>query len=308
MQSIPAVIPALISCLPGLVQGGWRLFSFVASRLLWLDAALSGCENMVEFLRMILLGLVQGVAEFLPISSSGHLVLVERILGISSSGAMLEVALHGGTLVSVFAYYRYRIAELIAGVCRFEREALFYAAALVIGSLPAFVAYLAFKHKIEEAFGSPHLTALCMCVTGIVLLSLLFVRWDEKEKPIGLMRAFIVGLAQAVALLPGVSRSGSTIVTARHLRLAPEKAAEFSFMLSIPAQCGAVLFKGAEAYRDGTPGLQALPVLCGVAVAAVTGYFAINYLIKALSAGKAWLFGLYCLIVGATAAIAFWPR
>lgn len=255
---------------------------------------------------MIFLGLVQGLTEFLPVSSSGHLVLVEHFIRVKASGATLEVALHGGTLVSVLVYYRKRLWALVAGCGRFEKESLAYVTALAVGTVPALAVYLLFKKRIEAAFDSPHVTALMLCGTGLIVLSLLLAR--KSDGRVTLFKALLVGLAQAVALLPGISRSGSTIVAARHLGIAPEEAAEFSFMLSIPAMCGALLFKGLEARREGIGDLHALPLACGVLIAAVSGYFAIKYLIKILSAGKAWMFGVYCLVVGIVGVAALWPR
>jgi undecaprenyl-diphosphatase len=262
---------------------------------------------MTDLMKILFLGLVQGIAEFMPISSSGHLVLVEHLMGIKSSGAVLESALHGGTLVSVLIFYRVRIQQLILGALRFERDSVVYCSSVVIGSIPAILVYAVFKHRIENAFGSPVATAFLLCITGIVLLSLFFVERRGVSEPGGkeitLFRAFLIGAAQAVALLPGISRSASTIVSGRHLGLNAEKAAEFSFLLAIPALAGAVLFKGLEAHHNGLGGIDAKHLLCGVAVAGVTGYFAIKYLIRILSAGKAWLFGIYCLAVGGVSAL-----
>lgn len=254
---------------------------------------------MSELLKIVVLAIIQGLTEFLPVSSSGHLVLAEHVLDVHSSNIILEVTLHAGTLISVLVFYRKRILQLTREVFSGEGEGRRYAGAVVLGSVPAAVAYRLMGKTIEAYFGAPRGVALLLCLTGIILLTLL--RRPRASVELNVGRGFLVGLAQALALLPGVSRSGSTITAARHLGLSPEKAAEFSLLLSIPAVGGAVLIKSLQAWRDGLGDLSAPHLALAMAVSAVVGYGAIVGLVKILQAEKFWMFGLYCLAVGIAA-------
>ena len=193
-------------------------------------------------------------------------------------------------------FYRKRILQLVQELSSGEGDGRRYAAAVVIGSIPAAVAYALVAKKIEAFFGSPHAVAMLLCVTGVILLTLLHRPRSSTALSVG--RGFLIGVAQAVALLPGISRSGSTIVAARHLGLSPEKAAEFSLLLSVPALIGAVAIKGWEAWNRGLSGVAAPHLVLAMAVSAIVGYGAIAFLIRTLSAGKLWMFGIYCLAVG----------
>jgi undecaprenyl-diphosphatase len=251
---------------------------------------------MMEWLKIIVLAVLQGITEFLPVSSSGHLVLVEHLLKVQSSGILLEVTLHAGTLISILVFYRKRILQLLRELFSGEGEGRQYAAAVVVGSIPAALAYAAVGKKIEACFSNPHAVAVLLCVTGVMLLTLL--RGSGKPAELNVGRGFLVGLAQALALLPGISRSGSTITAARHLGISPEKAAEFSLLLSVPALAGATLIKALEIFKNGCGGFGGLQLGVAMIVSAIVGYVAIVCLVKTLTAGKFWMFGFYCLAVG----------
>lgn len=251
--------------------------------------------------KVFILALIQGLTELLPVSSSGHLVLAKHLLHLNSPGISLEVALHLGTLLAVLVYYRRRIAFLIVDFLKWGPEGPRYALAILIGSIPAGVVGVLFKDSIERLGDEPRWAAAGMIVTGLLLLSLLLAR--GLERPLGTFRAFWIGLAQMVGIPPGISRSGTTIVMARHLGIAPAAAAEFSFLLSIPAIAGASVL---ELLHHGawTPGEVSLSsLLMGIAVAALVGYFSLVLLVGVLARGRFWMFGLYCLPVGA---IGFW--
>ncbi len=249
----------------------------------------------------VILGLVQGLSEFLPISSSAHLVLVEHWLGISSADLVFEVAVHSGTLFSVLWFFRERILEFAqAAIGRGEktrsaaaRRQIFW---LIVGTIPAAVIGFAFKDQIEAAFSDPMLTAQQLIVTGLLLLSLKFYKPGNKELSTG--SAWWIGCAQAVSILPGISRSGATNCTGLWLGVRPSLAAEFSFLLSIPAVGGAIILMLPNAWGSGRLGM---PHLVGAVVAAITGYVALRLVFAFLRGGRLALFGVYCLIVGALA-------
>lgn len=249
----------------------------------------------------VILGVVQGLSEFLPISSSAHLVLVEHWLGISSADLVFEVAVHAGTLLSVIWFFRQRLLEFIqATIGRGDpsktissrREILW----LIIGTIPAVVIGLAFKDEIEQTFSDPMMTALQLVITGVFLLSLKFVRQGVKE--LGASSSWWIGVAQAVSILPGISRSGATICTGLWMGIRPALAAEFSFLLSIPAVAGAIVLMLPDAWGSGRLGM---PHLVGAVIAGITGYVALRMVFAFLRGGRFALFGVYCVIVGALA-------
>lgn len=253
-------------------------------------------------LKVLLLAAFQGVAEFLPISSSGHLAIAERLLGVDCPGHGLELLLHFGTLLAVLAFYRRRVALLLLGLALGVREAWRQTGLLVLGCIPAVAAYALFKGFFErcEKGGVPLIGAMLM-VTGAAIIS---TRWARKGRKgeVRVPEAIVVGLAQAAALLPGISRSGSTIAAARHMGVEGRAAADYSFLMSAVLLIGASLqaaVKGGATADLG--GICAGTAILAVAVSAVVGYYSLRLLIVVLSGRRFWLFGIYCLVAGAVA-------
>ncbi len=257
---------------------------------------------MNEFLSVTLLGILQGVAEFLPVSSSGHLVIAQDLLGVDNPGIRLDVFLHVGTVLAIFAYYRARIAAMITGLysadAALRREAWAFAAKIIASAIPAVIVYGVFNSRINEFFDSSRMTGYLLMFTGVVLLGTRFL--PKGSNPVGFSRALAMGLGQALALLPGVSRSGMTLAVARGVRVAPEAAAEFSFLMSTPIILGAAfleVLKNLEGKAVADEPAWWL-VIYGAAIAAVTGYFSLKWLVKILKGRFFWAFGPYCIIVG----------
>lgn len=254
--------------------------------------------NIVD---VTVLGVVQGLTEFLPISSSGHLVICEHLLGLSYPGMSLEIWLHFGTLLSVLIYFRRKLLRLVQsalpGAGNDEKTAnRKMLIALIVGTLPAVIIGLAFKSTFEEAFDSPRFASAMLVVTGIILLSTRLAKIGMRD--VTVPRGFWIGCAQAVAILPGISRSGSTISGALFLGVQPALAAEFSFLLAIPAIGGAFLLdivsSGGISFAPGEAG----PLLVGTATAFLFGLAAIYSLLAIIRRGKFFLFGFYCLVAG----------
>ncbi|MEW5701189.1 MAG: undecaprenyl-diphosphate phosphatase [Candidatus Zixiibacteriota bacterium] len=247
----------------------------------------------------ILLGAVQGLTEFLPVSSSGHLVLVEHWIGLPSDMLTFDIAVHVGTLLAVLIYFHRQLADLFLGLLGRPRPAASPRAArrllllLVIGSIPAGIIGLLFKTQIEAVFAAPRMGAALLMVTGVLLLVMKLFPVGHLD--VGGGRAWWIGCAQAVAILPGVSRSGSTIATGCMLGVAPAKAAEFSFLLSIPAVGGAAILGLKDAWGTGSLGSAHL---IGAIVAALTGLVALRTVFATLQRGRFAWFGVYCLLVG----------
>jgi undecaprenyl-diphosphatase len=241
----------------------------------------------------ILWGLIQGLTEFLPISSSGHLVLIPALLGREGPDLATSAMLHLGTLVAVLVYYRTDVMQM----ARFDRSGRRLLTLIAIGTIPAVVLGLAFKSKIEELTEDPRTVAIFLILTGFVLLATMLLRpgrrgvTDLDPKDAGL-----IGLAQALALIPGVSRSGMTISAGLARGMDPVEAARFAFLLGIPAIAGAGLLSMADLVSEGT-GITA-SIIVGTIVAGVAGYFAIALLIRILTQVGLAPFGVYCVLVG----------
>ncbi len=244
------------------------------------------------------------MTEFLPVSSSGHLVISEGLFGISSDDIVFEVMVHFGTLIAVLIYFRKKLYDIIKAIftapfvksARISNPDLNLALFLVIGTVPAVIIGLLFEDLIVEAFKAPRWASGMLLVTALILFS---TRWStDRSKMLGGGKALAIGLAQALAIMPGISRSGSTISMGMWLGMNKSEAAEFSFLLSIPAIAGATIFKIPEmSAAAGNSGL--LPVyLGGTLVSAVVGYLSIAFLLSVIKKGKFFYFGLYCLVIG----------
>lgn len=251
----------------------------------------------------IILGLLQGLTEFLPVSSSGHLVLSQHLLHVKEPGITFEIILHVGSLLAVLIYFRSRLISLLQSVYhkekKKERRLIFL---LLLGTLPAVIAALLFKDFFEQAFSNPILTACMLMVTGFILLMTRFIPKGNKSPAI--TSAIVMGIGQALAILPGISRSGTTISTGMFAKVEPSEAAEFSFLLSIPAILGALVFKIDElsAVSSNLFG----PYLVGIIVTFGSSLFAIYAVLKLIKKGKFEYFAYYCFAAGLIALYLFW--
>ena len=254
---------------------------------------------MTTTLQIALLGVVQGLTEFLPVSSSGHLVLAQALLGVQTpAGATLEVALHAGSILSIACYYRRRLLAMAAGLLRREPAAWSLAVNVLVAAVPVLILYPLCGDRIEAQFDEPRRVAVLLCVTGLLLLS---SRWAPLGTALPRPRsALVMGLAQALALLPGISRSGSTLVAARWQRLAPAAAAELSFLMVLPLLCGAALLHLPDALEPTARAALPLPALgLGLLASALVGYAALALLVRVFASARFHWFGLYCLAAGA---------
>ena len=246
----------------------------------------------------VLLGVVQGLTEFLPVSSSGHLVVVEAALGITTPGVVIEVVLHVATLLAVVIVYRKVLWRLAGGAVVGDRTAWRYIALLAIGTVPAALAGLFLEEWFERTFQSLLLVGLNFLITGTVLWSTRGrVQHAERPSP-STKGAFGIGMAQALAILPGISRSGTTVAAALWLGVDPVRAAEFSFLLAVPAIAGAAVLQIPN-LSGGLASAGALPVAAGFLAALVSGVAAIRLLIFLLRNKAFHRFAPYCWGIGA---------
>ncbi len=264
---------------------------------------------------VVLLAVVQGLTEFFPVSSSGHLVIVEALLGTregnAQSGLMFEIAVHLGTLGAVIIFYRAKVFRLCraffasmfgsGGGYAAHRDEARYIGLILLGSMPAGIVGVLFHDEVEKTFESPSLSAFFLVATGLYLL---MTRLRPVRGSLGWQSALIIGTAQAIAILPGCSRSGWTIATGLLLGVGFAEAAEFSFLLSIPAILGALvltLVKEPGALSAGSSAALAI----GAAAAFLAGLAALKLLIGILTRGAFHRFAYYLLPVGIVAWIYF---
>jgi len=249
----------------------------------------------MSYFEAIILGIIQGLTEFLPISSSGHLVLSEHLLHAKIPGVVFELILHIGTLLSVLVYFYKRIVQLLLSIFDKskpnDRLMLLY---LIIGTIPAVIVGLFLENIIDRAFGSPMMTSVMLVVTGCFLLATTFVRKGETE--IKSPNAFLIGVAQAMAIFPGISRSGATISMGLFAGVKPMVAAEFSFLLSIPVIIGATVFKSKDIISVNTEFIG--QYLAGAVTSFVFGLLAVYFLLRMIKKGRFKYFGIYCLALG----------
>lgn len=262
----------------------------------------------MSVLDAVLLAILQGLTEFLPVSSSGHLVLAQQLLNLHNPQIVsFDVFVHFGTLISVVIVFWKDIIEILRSFFKAlktyrakeehkKTEYFHLGIAIVIGSIPAEVIGLAFHRQIEEIFTDPKFVAMNIVITGLILFLTRLAK-PVKGKKVGIPSSIIIGLAQMVAILPGISRSGLTMSAALFLKISPVQAARFSFLLSIPVIAGATLLATYKLIADGTT-IGYLQIVVGIALSAIAGYVAIKLLLRIMEKGKFSWFSLYCLVIG----------
>jgi undecaprenyl-diphosphatase len=255
----------------------------------------------MNVLHALVLGIVQGLAEFLPISSSAHLSLAPYVFGWDDPGLAFDVALHLGTLAAVLWYFRREWVTLtkagfdILRTRRIEGEAQWRAACIVIATIPGAIGGLLLEKYAETVFRAPTLTAIALIVMGTVLWAA--DRFAPQARPLKELRwtdALLIGIAQVFALIPGVSRSGSTMTAGRALGFDRTGAATFSFLMSMPITAAAAVLKVPEALREGIT----LPIIVGILASAISGWLAISVLLKYVSTRSFGIFALYRWVLG----------
>lgn len=237
----------------------------------------------MNFFTAAFLGIIQGLTEFLPVSSSGHLVLFEHLLNFEQPGILFDVTLHAGTLLAVLIYFRKKLMSLTPRMLIL----------LFVGTIPAAVIGLLFEEQLEASFGDIKMVGLQLIITGIICY---FVdKVATKKDNISVTDSFVIGVAQAIAIIPGISRSGSTIFAGVMRGIDKAHVAEFSFLLSIPAILGAIVlqiikYKGQE--------IDIAPYSIGFLTAFVFGLLAIRILLNLLKTKNFKIFTYYCLVLG----------
>ena len=271
----------------------------------------------MEPLQSVMLGIIQGLTEFLPVSSSGHLVLLQNLFGIKEPELLFDISLHLGTLLAVFIVFYKEILRILQTLLRLpalikssgnlksvfaDNEEIRIAALILIGSIPTAILGILFHKIADQIFGSVWIVGLMLLVTGTLL-------WFTKKisiegRPlikVSIRDALMIGLIQGMAIMPGISRSGATISMALFLGMNREVAGRYSFLLSIPAILGAMILG-----LDSTTIQTNIPVkitLLGTVIAAIVGYIALKILLRMVKQGHLYYFAPYCWLLGAVTLI-----
>ncbi|NOZ02486.1 MAG: undecaprenyl-diphosphate phosphatase [Deltaproteobacteria bacterium] len=268
----------------------------------------------MSWIEVMALGALQGVTEFLPVSSSGHLALAEHLFGVHHPQTLFDLCLHLGTLVAVIGFFMAPLKDTLTGTIAWigsiargqtpsadQTSSARVAGLVLVGSVPAGIVGLVWGHRLEAWATDSSVVGVLLILNGIMLLSTLpaLLEWT-KTRPVArlsVVGALLIGVAQSLAILRGVSRSGSTISAARQMGLSAVDSARFSFFLFIPAIIGALLLEMSHGWPEGVS-LGPTQALVGGIVAMITGVLALKLLMRVLRAGRLYWFGPYCIAIG----------
>lgn len=243
-------------------------------------------------LEAIVLGIVQGLTEFLPVSSSGHLVLLHNVFGMSEPQLFFDTMLHLGTLVAVVIVMWKSIVDIFKNF--FSKMTLF----LIVATIPAVLATLLFGDFFEGTFTGTYLGYGFLLTACVLTLSEKISDRVNRKREIGMGSTVTMGVMQAVAIFPGVSRAGSTIAGGLVSGIDRRQAASFSFLMSIPAILGSVVLQGAKIVSDSAINVELLPTIVGAVCAAISGYFAIRFMLALISKKRLYGFAIYVAVLG----------
>ncbi len=255
----------------------------------------------MTWIEALILGIVQGLTEFLPVSSSGHLQIGSALLGVKvTNNLMFTVAVHAATVLSTIVVLRKEIGTLLSGLFKFKwNDETQFIAKLIISAVPVGIVGVFFKDAVEEVFADGLMIVGAMLLVTAALLTFAYYAKPRQKEKITFWDAIIIGISQAIAVLPGLSRSGTTISTGILLGDKKDAVAKFSFLMvlaPILGECFLDLMKGE--FSASTSGISTLSLLTGFAAAFVSGYIACSWMINLVKKGKLVYFAVYCAIVG----------
>lgn len=270
----------------------------------------------MDLLQAIFLGILQGITEFLPVSSSGHLVLAQELIGSDlEAGITFEIVVHFGSFCSIAVYYRKEIINIItdlfksfmpAGIKagRIKRDPnTLLSYFILLSMIPAMIVGFTMKDAIEELFLNPFFVSVMLMVTGTLLFSTRFVKQPDQQ--VNAWRAILMGFAQACAIIPGISRAGSTISVGLFSGVDRQQVANFSFLMVLPVLVGAMLLETIEVMERGIDSAAIFVLFAGFLASFISGYLALSWLIKLLKKERFHYFSYYCWAIGITGMIYF---
>ncbi len=263
----------------------------------------------MDVIQSLLLGILQGITEFLPVSSSGHLALARAIIGREIvPGITFEIVVHFGSFCSIAVYYRKKLISIIADLLQsfspsgIQHRRFLYdqntrlSYIILISMIPAGIAGFTLKEQIEHLFLNPVFVSIMLLITGALLFSTRFVSQPKSE--LDTKRGFLMGIAQAFAIIPGISRSGSTISIGLYSGVSRMNVANFSFLMVLPVLAGAMLLEAGELAERGIEPAETFSLIAGFLASFISGFFALKYLIILLKRDKFHYFAYYCWAVG----------
>jgi len=255
----------------------------------------------MDIIHAIILGIMQGLTEFLPVSSSGHLVILQTLFGFNEPELLFDCAVHMGTLLAVLVYFFKDIKRIISSLILFDTNSpdFLLAINIVIASIPTAIIGFTFMDLFEKAFSSALTAGIMLCMTGIFLAITRLIP-ERHNKKVGILTSLIIGTAQGIAIIPGISRSGATITCALACGLERELAFNFSFLLSIPAITGAFLLESLKIEHVN----NIIPLLLGTISSAIVGILALKILTGMVKKGQLHYFSPYCILRGIVTIIA----
>lgn len=262
-------------------------------------------ESLYLLLKYLFLGVLQGFTEPIPISSSGHLKLAQYFMGLEIEGLTFELLVNTASLFAVLLIYRLDIMRLANGSIRFlrtrepeDKKDFYFVLYLVIGTIPAGVIGVLFGDYISEHLSSVKTIAITLLVTGIALWMIRNLRGRKQDGDLRVKDAIIVGFAQAVALIPGISRSGATIVASMARGMKQETALRYSFLLYIPVSVGGMILSFKDIFQDPNLGTLAIPYTVAFISSFIASYFSLKWFMHVMAKGNLKYFAYYCFIVG----------
>lgn len=262
-------------------------------------------QEIILLLKYLLLGIFQGFTEPIPVSSSGHLVFLQHFLGVEIEGLSFEVFVNFASLFAILVIYRHDLKQLISGFFRYllkkdedSKSDYRFGIFIIIATIPAVVIALLFEDWIAGELKQIHVIAVTLLITGAALFLIRNLKGWKNDHEITLKEVIIVGLAQAVALIPGISRSGATIVAAMGLGWKQETALRFSFFLFIPISVGAGILAVSDLFQDPNLADLAVPYLLAFIGSFIASYFSLKWFMNIMRSGKLIYFALYCFVVG----------
>lgn len=263
----------------------------------------------MDLFQAIFLGILQGITEFLPVSSSGHLVLAQSLLGREfETGITFEIVVHFGSFCSITLYYRKLIGEILSDLFKSVTPAglknqmyktnanVKFSFFILISMIPAMIVGFTLRDQIEELFLNPFFVSCMLLITGTFLFSTKFVKNPQID--VNAVRSIFMGIAQAFAIIPGISRSGSTISVGLFSGIKREEVANFSFLMVLPVLAGAMLLALMDLMETGIESAALMVLIIGFLASFISGYFALSYLVRLLKQAKFYYFSYYCWAVG----------
>lgn len=262
-------------------------------------------EDFILWLKYLLLGIVQGVTEPIPVSSSGHLIVAQRLMGMEQNGLSFEILTNTASLIAIVFIFRKDLQRLIVNGLSYLRTRkpeyksdFMFILYIIVGTIPAVIIGLLFKDQIEEIFASVRTVGVALLFTGVALWLIRNLRGRKLDNDLSFKDALIVGLAQAVALIPGISRSGSTVITSIAVGMKQETALRFSFMLYIPISLGGMVLGVSDIASDPNFSPLLMPYLIAFIATLFCTYFAMKWFMNIMARGNLKYFAYYCFVVG----------